>query len=940
MTACVNPHEPRLNGMGQNQAVIITLARELRQNVLLGMWPGSRKVRANQKAFSMRRLAGFFFVCAALCVSGCNEDAPKVKPARHVALLGDERVPLGRLPQVAIPVHYTIALKIDPTSDHFTGHTEIEVNFREPRRALFLHGNGLNVSGVSVKLASGQTFAAHYDQVDPSGVARLIFVDRVPKGRATLIFDYDAPYGPALHGLYKVVADGVPYVFTQFEETYARLAFPSFDEPGFKTPFDITVIAPAADKVVGNTAIVSASRTHKGLREYQLETTKPLPTYLVALAVGPLDIVNGGTLPANQYRNHPLSFRAVTSRGNGRRVNYALSQAPRVIAALENYFGIGYPYPKLDIIAVPDFEAGAMENAGAVTFRERLLLLDQDASIDQKRASVGTEAHEFAHQWFGDLVTPAWWNDIWLNESFANWMGDKASMAVAPELGFGTEGIRSGFEVMDLDTLPSARVIRQPVNNTDDLGNAFDEITYDKGASVLRMLESYAGADAWQRGVHVYLTMFAYGSATAQDFIGTIAQTTGHPELVSAFTDFITQSNVPSLLVGGFCTADKLDLSQAPYAAFGATPAQRLWHLPVCTAQNGQQSCRLMPSAKLSVPGSKDCTKPLLINPSGVGYFRYALDEAGWQSQIAALPTLAPADQITILNNIDAAMRSGGASPNDLLAAVKAIAPTARWDVLESINNVMHNLRMALSPSDLVAYRSFISRNFAARLSTAGLVGPKDEAPDAAQAREGLAKLLVSEAHDPYAIAELSAAVRQNKPLAPELRQEAYRAALLADPTYATDLMTLFKAPGSSEQLRRQVVYAFAGQSDPKLSEPLLQLALTPAMLIGELRYLYTDYSDDTSARTVLWPWLEANFRALEQRQTLAMMHGATTMMENVCDAGLRTRMDKFLAPYTAQIEGGARRLAETDERIDRCVAFRSAKGAEVTTALAAAAAR
>ncbi|HEV2651466.1 MAG TPA: M1 family metallopeptidase [Rhizomicrobium sp.] len=936
----MNLHEPRLNGMGQNQATIVTLGRELRQNVLLGMRRGSRKVRADKKALSMRRLAGFFLVCAALWVSGCNEDAPKVHAARRVALLGDERIPLGRLPQVAIPVHYTIALKVDPTSDHFTGHTEIEVDFKQPRRALFLHGNGLNVSGVSVKLASGQSFAAHYDQVDASGVARLIFVDRVPKGRATLIFDYDAPYGPALHGLYKVVADGVPYVFTQFEETYARLAFPSFDEPGFKTPFDITVIAPAADKVVGNTAIVSASRTHKGLREYQLETTKPLPTYLVALAVGPLDIVNGSTLPSNQFRNHPLSFRAVTSRGNGRRVGYALSQAPRVIAALENYFGIGYPYPKLDIIAVPDFEAGAMENAGAVTFRERLLLLDQDASIDQKRASVGTEAHEFAHQWFGDLVTPVWWNDIWLNESFANWMGDKVSNAVAPELSFETDGVRSGFEVMDLDTLPSARVIRQPVNNTDDLGNAFDEITYDKGEAVLRMLESYAGTEAWQQGVHAYLTKFAYGNATAQDFIGTIAQETGHPELVSAFTDFITQSNVPNIQVGGYCEADALDLSQAPYAAFGATPARTSWHLPVCTSQNGQQSCRLMTSAKMSVPASKDCHEPLLINPSGVGYFRYSLDEPGWQTQIASLPALAPADQIAVLDNIDAAMRSGGASPADLLAVVKTLASTARWDVLESIRTAMHDLRMGLSPSDLVAYRAFISHNFAARLSAAGLVGIKDEAPDAAQAREGVARLLVSEAHDAYAIAELSAAVRQNKPLAPELRQEAYRAALLADPAYGGELMTMFKAPDSSEQLRHQIVYAFAGQGDPKVSETLLKLALTPTMRAGEIRYLYSDYGADTSARTVLWPWLETNFRVLENRQTLATMQGATTIMENACDAGLRTRMDKFLAPYIAQIEGGARRLAETDEKIDRCVAFRAAKGADVSAALAAAAAR
>ncbi|MEJ1969931.1 MAG: M1 family aminopeptidase [Rhizomicrobium sp.] len=851
-------------------------------------------------------------------------------------------MPLGRLPRDAVPERYRIALKIDPKAERFGGHVEIDVNFLKARRSLFLHGLDLNVSGVTVRIKGKPSFAAHYDQVDRSGVARLIFVDQVPAGEATLIFDYDAPFGTSLAGLYKVVDRGDSYAFTQFESTDARRAFPSFDEPGFKTPFDVTVIAPRGLKVIGNTPIAAAAPAAKGFVETTFQRTYPLPTYLVALAVGPLDVVDGGYAPPNAYRSKPLHIRGITARGNGRRIAYALALTPRVVTALETYFGIGYPFQKLDVLAVPDFAAGAMENAGAVTFRERLLLLDPDSPLDQKRGSLSVQAHELAHQWFGDLVSPAWWEDIWLNESFATWMSAKASQAVLPEMDFETDTLRSGFDVMDLDELPSARQIHQPIRNLDDLGNAFDSITYDKGASVLSMFEAYVGPEAWRRGIHAYLTQHARGNATTQDFIGTMAAATGHPELVAAFDDFIDRSGIPDLLVSAACQPPALTFAQSAYAPIGFPPPQRRWHVPVCVVDGDRRVCRMDQGAGLSLPVASACTATPLPNAQGTGYYRFALDEAAWQAQVAGAAKLDPAGQITLTGNLFAALNAGQAKADDVFALVKVLAPVARWDVLRSLQQRLHDLRMRLAPDDLASYRASLAKSFAPRLKALGLAAKPDETPSDSFLRASLVKILVTEASDPETMAALAAPPKTPpapgaprwSALPPELRPDAMRAMLRLDPSFADTLVRTFETT-NEEYLRRDIVYAFAGSDDPAVIAKILALAGS-RIRIGELRYLTEYLKDEPAARAAYWAFMKTQFGTMAKRISVRGMAGAAAILQTACDADARADIDAFFAPRLDDITGARRRLAHTDEMIDRCIAFRKAKGAEVSAALAA----
>lgn len=884
--------------------------------------------------------AALVILTAVLGMSGCGREPAKPEPSHKGPSLGGETVPLGQLPRVAVPQRYRVALRIDPGADRFTGHVEIDVNFAQARRSLYLHGLGLNVSGVSVRLPSGHSFAAHYDQVDGSGVARLIFVDKVPAGPATLIFDYDAPFDRSLDGLYKVVDRGVPYAFTQFESTGARKAFPSFDEPGFKTPFDITIIAPRGMRVISNTPIVAAAPAAHGMVDTVFQTTKPLPTYLIAMAVGPLDVVDGGVAPPNQYRSRPLHIRGIAAHGDGPRLAYALSLTPKIVTALENYFRIGFPFQKLDILAVPDFAAGAMENAGAITFRERYLLLDPGASLEQKRASLAVQSHEIAHQWFGDLVTPAWWDDIWLNESFANWAEVKASATVLPQMDFSTDTLRSGLDVMDLDELPSARQIHQPIRNTDDLANAFDSITYDKGASVLWMFENFVGPEAWRNGIHAYLTRFARKNATARDFIGTIAQTTGHPEIVSAFGDFLDRPGVPFLKVGQTCQPPTLRFAQSNYIPYGLQLPARDWRVPVCVKDGGARTCKIGAGAAFDLALTSPCSVIPLPNAGGTGYYRFGLSDADWHKQIALAPKMDSAGQITLLGNAFAGLRNGQASAAVVFALIRAVAPTARWDVLKSLDKRLLMLRQSLDGNTLPAYRAFLSSVFLPRFKALGIAPKRHEKETDAFAREYLATLLVTEAHDADAIALLAGAIGASNAkgearwakLAPELRAEALRAMLLSDKGYADELIAVFQTT-TQESVRRDIVYAFAGNDDPGVVGKLL--ALAPAkMRTGEIRYLTEYMPDEAVARDALWTYVGAHYDAFAARLGRDSMGRMATIPGGACSTIAHGDAENFYQQHMAGVPGAQRRVAHTEEQIDRCAALQRNAGPDIAAAL------
>jgi alanyl aminopeptidase len=896
---------------------------------------------------------------ALMLLSACGKDESK-QDSRSAAIAPkpitkpDEPIPLGPLPRTATPSHYAITVTVDPRKDRFSGHTEIDLTFNTARKTLFIDGNDLSVKSVYALLPSGKKIRAAYAQVHPSGVAYLNFGETVPAGKARLVFDYDAPFNPSLAGLYKVVTkSGDAYAFTQFENIDARRMFPGFDEPGYKTPFDITVIAPGDDKVIANTPVVTDSSVGNGMMKWVFEQTKPLPTYLVALAIGPLDIVDGGDIPANAYRDHPVHLRGITAKGMGAKLKYALSLTPSVVEHLESYYGIGYPYQKLDVLAVPDFAAGAMENAGAVTFREQLLLMDDNAPLEQKRSSLDVQAHELAHQWFGDLVTPKWWDDIWLNESFATWMSTKISQQVKPDEEFGRERLISSQGVMRLDELPSARQIHNPVNNPDDIDNAFDDITYSKGAAILAMFESYVGPEQWQKGIHAYLSKFAFKNASAQDFIGTVAQATNHPEIVAAFNSFIDQPGIPLLkaeLACGTGTA-ALSVAQSPYASVGIAPVSHHWNVPMCLSADGARTCKLVTPTTTQVALGGKCPAQIFPNADGAGYYRFGGSEVAWSKWIGAAPSLDAADQFTLFHNVDAAMRGGYGTAADYFATIKTLAPTAKWDLLESdhhstfnIADSLHDLRVTgvIAPADAAKLQAFVRSAFGPRLAQLGLAARPNEAPADALMRQYLVELLVEEGNDPALIAQLSKAAdsylashgANNGGIAPELLQEALRAGVMSEGApFADKVLAAMQASGD-EFFIQSAIYAVAGASDEATLRKLLDMTLTPAIRTGDMRYVFRYMQGEAKGRDVAWAWFKQNYDALLKRLSSDGMSSTPDILNLGCDEKAKADLTAFFGPKAAQLTGTPRTLKENVDRIDRCIAFKQAKGAEIAAAV------
>ncbi len=336
---------------------------------------------------------------------------------------------------------------------------------------------------------------------------------------------------------------------------------------------------------------------------------------------------------------------------------------------------------------------------------------------------------------------------------------------VEPTWEFGRETTKSALQVMHLDESPSARKIHQPANNPSDIANAFDDITYSKGAAVLSMYEAYVGEENWRDGVHDYLTKFARGNATAKDFIGTVAQhDASHEgskaELARSFSDFIDQPGVPLISVGG-CrqgpNQSAVRISQSLYTQIGREPQSRQWAVPMCVKGDDEKTCEMLGGQSVDLFVGKSCPKAVVPNVDGRGYYRYAFEGDGWNGLIAAAPSLGAADQLTLFFNADAALRANKISAADFFKTLEAIAPTARWDVLgeldshdvNGMDDVLRNLRTnILSPADLPAYRAFVSRLFAERLEHLGLAAKASDTPADTLARQALVQLLVEEARD------------------------------------------------------------------------------------------------------------------------------------------------------------------------------------------------
>jgi len=406
-----------------------------------------------------------------------------------------------RLDTKVIPKFESIELKLDPGQSRYSGSVRIELEVKEETDSFRLHSEGLVLERMEI-IRDGKSVPFEYAS-PASSLIEIQTHETLSVGSMSLTVDFSNDFDTTANSLYRMENEGLWYVFSQFESDEARGAFPCWDEPIFKIPYRTTLIVPEGHLALTNTPAKNV-RISNGWKTVVFEETKPLPSHLLAIIAGPLETVPipGMSIPG----------RVVTIKGRTNLAGEAVRSTPPILAALEKYFGQPYPFEKLDLIAVPEFWYGAMENPGAVTYSERILLLDPLAvNVHQRRSLAIVTAHELAHMWFGDLVTMNWWDDLWLNESFASWIGDKVTHEVFPEFRLDINRVQKAQRAMITDARPSTRAIREPVGTSDNLLQSADILTYNKGQAVLNMFEQWLGAETFRKGVIEYLGKNAWG---------------------------------------------------------------------------------------------------------------------------------------------------------------------------------------------------------------------------------------------------------------------------------------------------------------------------------------------------------------------------------------------------------------------------------------------
>jgi cytosol alanyl aminopeptidase len=848
--------------------------------------------------------------------------------------------PRLRLDGSAQPSSYAVDLSIVPDRDTFRGSVDITVDIRTPAEVIWLNSTGLQIQEAVFRPESGAALPA---KTVPGGDQFLGFAfERPISGKGVLHVAYQGKISRSSNaGIFQLEEDRRWYVYSQFEPTDARRAFPCFDEPNFKVPWQITLHVPQDDLALSNTPVQSESSESGGMKTVRFKPSPPLPSYLVAFAVGPFDVVQAG-------RVGPTPLRVIVPKGKGAEAADAAAAIPQLLQLLVDYFGIPFPYEKLDSIVMPisDF---AMENAGLITYAESSLLADPATeTIDHQRELAGICAHEMSHQWFGDLVTTAWWNDTWLNEAFATWMERKIPGEWKPEWHLDVTEVNARLGAMRGDELASAREIRQPIESNDDIANAFDDITYEKGAAVIEMFEHWIGEAKFRQGVQAYLKQHAWGNATASDFEAAISAVAGK-NVAPAFNSFLDQPGVPEISVALKCGAQpSLAVSQKRSLPIGSQAKPQTWQIPICVAfeagGNVHHQCSLLsdPKDEIALVGAQTCPAWLLPNDGETGYYQVGYKDDLLQKVLAEHGShLSVAERVGVLGDVDALAGEGAVSAQVALALVPEFSKDPDWQVVQAAANIAALLKGESVPGDLRDKGSrFIRKEFGERAIELGWVAQPGDNEDTRLLRQKLVPFVASAGEEKQLIDQAEKLAREwlaaRRGVGPDILAPMLK---VAAEFGNRDLFNSLRTAAIEERdhhLQEVLLDALGSFRNPELAREALDLLLSNDIDLRETFYpLLFGPISFLDTRDVPLEFVKQHLDALLKRLPREVGEDYAAMLPSVggtfCDAKHRDELDSFFAARVKDYNGGPRTLAQTLEGIDLCIAARKSLTPELT---------
>jgi aminopeptidase N len=745
--------------------------------------------------------------------------------AVSAAVTTSAATPLERevLPDTVVPVHYDLTLSPDLDALTFHGKDVISIEVTTSIRSITLNAVDLTLDHATVD-GGGQDAVVAIDR--KLGRQTLTFDSPVSPGSHVLSIDYHGKIGRATLGFFAMDYAGPDgprrTLATNFEPASARQMLPCWDEPGRKATFTIAIDAPKDRMAISNMPIAEIADLSPTLQRVRFMQTPKMSTYLLFIGVGDFERVHTSV--------DGTDVGVIVKRGDTRKSAYALEQAAALLHYYNGYFGVPFPLPKLDLIAAPgQIQGGSMENWGAIFYSQQHLLFDPESSTEDDRQLVfRVVAHEMAHQWFGDLVTMSWWGDLWLNEGFARWMQTFAADALHPEWETGIKAA-SIFEAgMEADAVPSTHPVVQPVYTADQAEQAFDSITYDKGAAIISMLNAYVGRDKFRDGVRRYMRDHAYGNTVDSDLWRLIQEAVGKP-IDGIEHDFTRQEGVP--LVRVTRTATGIHLTQARFAADPATiahvPAQR-WRLPLAIGPIGAPA----PYILLHGPADVTLSPPVLVDAGRMGYARilYSADTlAALTARVGELPA---ADQIGLLFDARELGFAGYAPASNLLQLAAQLPARADPVVWQRVIKILTRLddRYRDSPRR-AAFRRFALDLLAPLALQLGSGAAPGESVNVTILRSELQEDL-GRFGDAAVIAHARQLLDVGGGAAGEQRSALDIVAAEADA--ATFDALLARATKSTDPLEKGHVFeALAGVQDPLLAQRMLGIALSEQIPAG-----------------------------------------------------------------------------------------------------------
>jgi alanyl aminopeptidase len=855
--------------------------------------------------------------------------------------------PIFRLPADVHPVGERVAVTVVPDREDFEGQVEISLDLDSPRLDLWVSAVELHFRKAVLRTPTGELPA----RVEPDAArsaARVTWSGSPVSGRATLVLDFTGRYDSRLVGLYRLRTRSGWAAYTQFEFIDARRAFPCFDEPGFKIPWDLELTIPAGETAAANTAPVAEVQIDAGLKRVRFGTTRPLPSYLVAFAVGDFDVVSPAPLPADAVRSRPLQIRGIAPRGRGAELAYGLESGMALLRGLEGWLGIPFPYEKLDHVAVPDFAFGAMENAGLITYAEALLLHREGQASELERLNTArVMTHEMAHHWFGDLVTPRWWDDLWLNESFASFMEAEVVGPWNPALEADVERVEEALLAMRNDELEGSRPIRPVLRTEADL-RAWDPASiYPKGAGVMAMFQNLLGRDVFRKRLAQYLESHRDGTATTEDLVAALAGP--GQDIGPALLGFVDQPGVP--LVRGELRCDgsgvRIALHQERALPRGSTAPQLRWQVPVCarTDRDRKARCTLLTDVDgaIAVPGR--CPRWVHLNAGAKGYYRWLLPPSGMDALLRrGWAALDPAERLSTGDALLSSAQDGAIPAAEAFARIRALAREHESAVPERTMRFLTFTRFNWSsPETDPALQRFMRAQFRPVLARLGWATHEGESARVRKLRSDVIKLLALEAADPEVLARAAQLGRawvgkdgrvHPEAVDPDLRDVAIRAAARTGGEAEYETMASRLSASDDATVRRALALGLGSFLQPELAERARALTISPTLRLWERFSILFPQAFTPELRKGFTEWLVTH-----QEQLAGLMAEADKQiiaeLVNGCSAEEAARVSTDFAPLARSAAGLPFQLRKVEERVRLCGAAREVQAPSMAGYLA-----